>query len=716
MAGEGDLLSTLREQLIAQLSRFDDEAFAALANRGLLRRAQKDIEKQTASIVEETADTLTLAFGEHRIGFDARGPAHARCSCPASGVCQHILSAAISLQRLGNAEPAAVSAPTATSAEALVDALAQLQAALLRITVAELTKHAGKAGYRWAWQFLDDLDGDHALKISGERYLVLNFSHPRIGFRYLGGGIESLIADVDTTQIEKYRVAAVIAYQRAHGIEVAAPEPTGKPHTAALDLGKDHSGSEMSADALRSSRERLRDSAKQLFSESIDLGLAHLSRGMYERYATLAVWAQGAEYYRLALLLRRIADHVELLLERAGGADEHRLLDELTLALGLVSALDAAAVRGAAPLPLVGRARTRYEAASALELLGLGARPWRSASGYVGLTMIFWSQADKAFLSCADARPEQQRGFNPIARYKQTGPWSGLGAPEQATGQRLILTGAQINAAGRLSASDNTSVAVAPLDTPLRWVESLQPLRSWPEIAQLRSLSRRSLLAEPQPMKDWAVLAPKRFGVAQFDDARQTLVWPLYDDHDHRLDVELAYDDCTRHAITRIEQLRPDELREGTLVVARVYPGPNGLRADPLSLVRAQPASGECAVDALYFDAAPAQGFVSKWLGSFQADREAPAVIESGGSLLPGVLRDYRHWLQRQAERGMADTQLQQVRAEASAWAERAAAAGLSAFARTPTDTPRAGAVVLQAHYLCLQYERLLSDTLDDAA
>ena len=47
----------------------------------------------------------------------------------------------------------------------------------------------------------------------------------------------------------------------------------------------------------------------------------------------------GVEYYRLALLLRRIADHVENLLERTGAADEHALLDEITLAYGLMAAL-----------------------------------------------------------------------------------------------------------------------------------------------------------------------------------------------------------------------------------------------------------------------------------------------------------------------------------------------------------------------------------------
>src|SRR5690348_6776849 len=100
MAGEGDLVSGLRARLVEQLARFDDDAFAALANRGLLRRAQKDLEKQRPEIVEEAEDAVTVGFGGHRIRFDARGPAFAQCSCPAAGVCQHILAAAIGLRQL----------------------------------------------------------------------------------------------------------------------------------------------------------------------------------------------------------------------------------------------------------------------------------------------------------------------------------------------------------------------------------------------------------------------------------------------------------------------------------------------------------------------------------------------------------------------------------------------------------------------------------------
>lgn len=706
-------MSALRGQLASELARFDDEAFAALANRGLLRRARKDLEKQPARVVEDSDDAIVLQVGEQRVRMNASGFAHATCTCRSAGVCQHILAAAISLQ--GQRGESAEEASPGTAEDPLVE----LRAALLRIPTEAMVLHAGRAGYRWAWEFVQDLDPAGGLSIGGDRNLVLRFVHPRLGFRYVGGGLENLIADARVPHVERYRVAAVLAYQRAHGLVLTAPKVEARARTGTLQLGKDYTDATPTGEALIQSRMRLRESASQLLVETVELGLAHLSAGIHERYATLAVWAQGAGYYRLALLLRRVTDHVELLLDRAGGADEHRLLDELSVACALVSALGRAAAQGSEPSYLLGRARTEYDQTKRLELLGLGASPWRSQSGYSGLTMILWSPADQEFFSCTDARPEKLSGFNPISRYRAAGPWAGLGSPLQATGRRVVLTGAQVNAGGRLSSSDTTSAVVQPMD-PALFAGHLPASDSWAALARQRTAMRRSLLSELQPMKDWAVLKPRRFGKATFSSVTQSLVWPLIDGEDSRLDVVLPYGEYSKHAIARIEQLREDGLREGTMVVARLRSGAAGLVAEPLSLVRATPAADANPIDCLHFDDAPKPSFVSKWLdrvqhkvGSGEPSPESTPAAARVDSI-PGGLREFRAWLQCQAERGVARDQDDRVRVEAAAWSERASADGFTAFRRLRQPAQGGAALLLRAHYLCMQYERLLVGIVDE--
>ena len=715
-------MTTLRETLAAQLARYDDDAFAALANRGLLRRAAKDLDKMPATVAEDGDAALVMAFGEHRIRFDARGPAHAQCSCPASGVCQHILAAAIALQRLA-ASPC--DAADKGGDAAAPDVLADLHAALAAIPDAELQRHAGKPGYRWAWQFVQDLDPERGLAVGGELHLVLAFAHPRLALRYMGGGLDALVADVDLPQPARYRVAALLAYRRLRGLPVAPPEGAARADTAALDLGHDHELAAAGGDTA-DSRARLRAAARQLVAECIGVGLSHLSRGIHERFATLAVWSQGADYPRLSLLLRRAADHVELLLARAGGADEHVLFDELTLAAGLLRALDDAAARGAAPAPLVGRSRARYAGVGALELIGLGANAWRSGAGFVGLTMLFWSPADQAFMSCTEARPETMRGFDPLVRYRAAGPWSGLAAPQQATGRRLRLGGAQLSHQGRLSGAESTTALVLLPEPASALRAALPAVTDWAELAAAQGDARRGLLREARPMEDWVVLEPARFGVAIFDSARQVLTWPLHDAQGRVLRAELAWSRLTQHALARIEGLATPA--PGTRLVARLQPArrtapeagaddaETGLVVEPTSLVRVDAAPGASVIDALFFDdAADAADAPSVAVPARGAPPQAAEPTPSAPLVrLPRLLAELRRWLQQQAERGVGEGRQAAVALALADWGRRCADAGFTAFA-APADTRAPAPALLRANYLCLQLERLVGgDASDD--
>ncbi|MDL5034051.1 hypothetical protein QRD43_19285 [Pelomonas sp. APW6] len=714
-------MTSLRARLQEQLARYDDEGFAALANRGLLRRAQKDLERLTVHVSEDADTQVVVTVGEQHITFDERGPAKARCDCPASGVCQHILAAALGLRQLAEAgagaapsvpadrpatgPDAAPSAEPPQAGEPPVDPLAPLREALLAISPAALLRHAGKAGYRWAWQCVQDHDDTSWLRIGGSSHLVLTLQQPRLTLRYMGGGLEQLIADVALARIEKYQVAAVLAFQRAHGQALTPPEPAAAPRTQALDLGMDHALAATGAASLPVTRERLRLSARRLFADAVELGLSHLSAGMQERFTTLAVWAQGAEYPSLALLLRRLADHVELLLERAGGADEHRLLDELTLAHALVDALGAAAAQDLTPARLLGRARTRYDETGTLEVLGLGARPWRAASGYVGLTMLLWSPQE-GFLSCTDARPESLRGFDPVARYHAPGPWTGLGAPQRATGQRLALLGAQLNEARRLSARESTHVTMLPPQAEAWSAEGLEPWTDWAALAASRQAGR-SLLDRPGPMEEWAFLQPDRIGPCRFDDHRQTLLWPLWDAGGRELVAELPYDRFNAPALAHLEALPAGSVTDGLIVVAQVRSLGGRLRAEPLSLIRpgqAQP------VSTLHFDAAPASpaapGLLARWRQAWAARSETPRESGPPPVAVPGALLGARHTLQRLAERGLPSEVPDGWRAALQQLATETGVAGFTAFAALG-PAARPGEALLRLNYIRLAYEAL---------
>ena len=76
---------------LAGTAALDDDALAALANRGLLRRAAKLVDAVTLASAD--AKAVEVDCEQFRVRLLPAGPAAARCPCPVAGVCVHLVAA-----------------------------------------------------------------------------------------------------------------------------------------------------------------------------------------------------------------------------------------------------------------------------------------------------------------------------------------------------------------------------------------------------------------------------------------------------------------------------------------------------------------------------------------------------------------------------------------------------------------------------------------------
>jgi hypothetical protein len=120
-------------------------------------------------------------------------------------------------------------------------------------------------------------------------------------------------------------------------------------------------------------------------------------------------------------------------------------------------------------------------------------------------------------------------------------------------------------------------------------------------------------------------------------------------------------------------------------------------------------------VDSLYFDATPMEGFAKRLLSKLNL---RPAAAEerlaAGMSVVPPILSDARNGLRLVAERGLSADTTTGVRDELERRLTRLASAGFSAFGNC--NFADAAADVLRAQYLCMQYEHLLDDSVEQLA
>jgi hypothetical protein len=555
MAGEKDLVT----QLAAVIAALDDDALATLASKGLLRRAEKDLAQGSMAAVERQTDSaLVVRVGDALVMMPAQGPAAATCSCRALTTCRHVLAAALYL-RSWFAERSIAVAPAPPPAEAA-------RAELLKLSADSLRAWAGAKAFRDAVRLVA---GGLTVLVTEHHALVLYVPTLDVECRYLpGGGLDGVITNASSRDRAKVIVAVVLAFQQANGVALdttdagpsSLPEAVGAPRSRGEVIG----------------------ATRALLEEMVRAGLAHPSSAIRDRLATLAVSATGANLPRLALGIRALADEVTDLVTRSAQADPERLFSSVAQVYALAAALSEAGP--SPPADLIGWHRTHYDTIARLEVVGVGAYPWRTRSGFDGLSVVFWDERGRRWLTWSDSRP-RSAGFDPVRRYRQLGPWGGSATPETLSRRRVHLLGARRNSQDRLSGSAQCQAQAGEPARPDEIDFGPHLFRTWADLRRHAASIYPVGLKEHQPLDRLVVLQPATWVAPGFDQAAQASRWLLLDADRQPLVAELRYSDQNRLAIEMVERFDPTaEGAWGLLAEVLLRPGP--LVVTPLTVFR----------------------------------------------------------------------------------------------------------------------------------
>ncbi|MGA2253915.1 MAG: SWIM zinc finger family protein, partial [Thermoguttaceae bacterium] len=222
MAGTHPFLKKLR----SLLQTVDDEVLASLVNKGLLRRAQKDLDLSPPAIVAVEEGLVQVRLAD--VTVDAvELLSKCACSCPATGICRHILSALIFLRDspelaacdgpahitlFDEESPAATTASRPEPIEAPAPSPAEV---LANLSDEELQKWAGKSLVRKA---LKILAADLPVEIEVTESLIVRFPTRNITCRWIpSAGLLSMICSCQAENVCEHVVTAVLAYQASLG-------------------------------------------------------------------------------------------------------------------------------------------------------------------------------------------------------------------------------------------------------------------------------------------------------------------------------------------------------------------------------------------------------------------------------------------------------------------------------------------------------------------
>ena len=93
----------------ADLLALDADALAALANRGLVKRAAREVENDPPVLTLSAEGTVGAGFADGvRAELPVGGLDRGTCSCGAPGICRHLIALVLAYRRAGStaADPA----------------------------------------------------------------------------------------------------------------------------------------------------------------------------------------------------------------------------------------------------------------------------------------------------------------------------------------------------------------------------------------------------------------------------------------------------------------------------------------------------------------------------------------------------------------------------------------------------------------------------------
>jgi len=514
------------------VASLDDAALEALSSKGLLRRAAADAAAGRVALTREDGEAAAFEIEGAAVHLSAGGLAKSRCSCPAPGICRHLLAAILWLRDHTAAAPA-------TATVAWRDVIGA-------ITEPELAEFAGPAAWRAALGA--DFADPKVTVTPHDRSLQVDFPGGDLVTFLSTGGLDAALCKTGA-RTRKARIAAAVLAARA-ALGLPAFSTPGQVAPAArvgnsLDL------------------EDIRDFLKKNYFAALSLAPAAVE----DEARRNALAGRVERRPRLAGLFKRIAACIAEMRQRTATADAGTLLALMAEAYALTIALDAT-VDQSAQGRLAGQVQQDYEEAGDLDLFGLGARRWEAPSGAHGVTTHFYAPAARRSLTVTLARPDRtDAAFHPLQAFQATPVW-GLTMAEMSN-SRVRLANAQISASGRLSSSAATSAVCEPwLAAPGVVAEWRCAFGDWADLETYLQTAFTARLGTPPVPDIPVILSFARRGGMRFDELTQTSLWPLADKHGRWIGLRLDYAGAERDRLLNLERLVETETFWAVLAIA----------------------------------------------------------------------------------------------------------------------------------------------------
>lgn len=562
------------------LQEVDDDYLIGISNKGIVKRAYKDMETISCEVMQNmlfTENEIEVHVGEETVQIKLP-LGESTCSCPSRSICRHVVQGILKLKATvanENQFDKLISKETTVDEKTLRESTSKIDTnpantqELVNCTQEkseELTDNyqpTSNTMIQKVEQQIADYPTEKLCKILGTKRLqeLINCAKagrkPQITYSSVAT-VQPLANSTSVRLLFPLEYSTCTCHKKEFCVHKAEAVLWCK-----LDLGQ------LQIDDLRQTKgtdteynmEQVQDVALQMqkfLEELLDTGLSRTSQDALDHMERMAIICHNAKLPNFESDWRRLQDSYQKYIKRVASLGIQTLMRQLT-ELNRQTVLLRQAQSAFDVSKLAGAFRAEYTSALDLDLVGIAAEHFVSKSGYEGDTVYFLEQNTKMWYTFTQARPifydnDASVVYRTTQYYTQELPW-GLTVPFRDFASSYIHLGnAKCDDRGRISSSKDTKGQLTGERTGKN-VLTTEILGKWyyQDFVQLFqdffNMDRQLVF-----------LKPTSCDPAVFLETEQKLFMNLYDERGKAVVIELIYSKNEAEGIRYLEKITNDNL------------------------------------------------------------------------------------------------------------------------------------------------------------
>ena len=514
--------------LLEQLNIVDEDYLIAIANKGLVNRAKREI--HDVSLALSISDNeIKAVFPDDTAVKITDSLNQFECSCPSRSICRHVLITILK----ASADGANVTADTGEESTEISDTAFNY---LLNYTAEMLIKTFGKSAYN---DILFKMTAGGTAEITQNAILSIQLTDSAFTVRFLpNADLEQSVCSCKNKNC-RHLLEAILYYVK---------HKNGK-----LDFEITESESNVDISIL--------PHVKKLIEEIFKIGLFRLPVGYAEKCGQFGVLCHGAGFAVFERLFQSVEKEIKLYHQKNAAFNKGRLIGNLTEIYRICCTLE-----NGGDIRNAGKFKQKYMELPKICVIGMGASAWYTKSGFCGVTAIFYSPDIKKTATFTSSRPvtSEREAMETIKQIWQTkSSWNLPISLNALSSGELSLIGAKISENGRLSSSETVSASLIQPDIAYTHKE-LSPLvyEDYGKIKELFSFDTEI------PSIIHVILKVEKIENGYFDRITQSYKAKVFDSAGNYLTLTIEYTKITEITILNLEYMAKQNIIPRAMTVS----------------------------------------------------------------------------------------------------------------------------------------------------